>query len=453
MSPPGASEKFLRMTRSPVEPLICQLAIPTIVSNLVSSFYNMADTYFIGKISTSASAAAGVSFALMAVIQAAGFFFGQGSGNNISRELGKRKEKSAAMLASVGFFSALLTGCAIMAMGLLFLEPLAWLLGSTETILPHAIAYMRWILIGAPWMAASIVLNNQLRFEGSSFYGMIGLASGAVLNVALDPLFIFVFDMGIAGAALATILSQFVSFMLLLLGCARSGNVPIRLRNFRPSLACYRMIANGGTPSLCRQGVGCVAILALNTAARPFGDAAIAAMAIVSRISHFTDFILIGFGQGFQPVCGFNYGAKQYDRVRIAFWFCVKVTAVFLLVLSIAGFFVAPFLIEWFRRDPEVVRIGGTALRLHCLTLPLASWGTISNMMMQTVGKVFRASFLGAARRGVFLIPFVLLLPQLIGILGVQAAQPASDLISFAIAIPLQCGLLREMRRESDRAR
>lgn len=448
MSSVDAAEKFLLMTRSPVEPLICRLAVPTIISNLVSTFYNMADTYYIGRISTSASAAVGVSFALMAVIQAVGFFFGQGSGNNISKELGKQNERSAATLASVGFFSALLAGCVIMAAGLLFLEPLAWALGSTETVLPYSTAYMRLILIGAPWMAASFVLNNQLRFEGSAFYGMIGLASGAVLNIGLDPLFIFVFDMGIAGAALATIISQFVSFTLLFLGCARSGNVPIRLRNFRPSFACYRMIANGGTPSLCRQGVACVAILALNTAARPFGDAAIAAMAIVSRLSHFTNFILIGFGQGFQPVCGFNYGAKLYDRVKRAFRFCVKVTAVFLVVLSVAEFFAAPFLIELFRRDSEVVRIGSTALRLQCLTFPLASWVTISNMMMQTTGKVFRASFLGLARRGIFLVPFVLLLPPLIGILGVQAAQPVSDLISFVIAIPLQCSLLREMSRE-----
>lgn len=229
-----AAEKFLLMTRSPVEPLICRLAVPTIISNLVSTFYNMADTYYIGRISTSASAAVGVSFALMAVIQAVGFFFGQGSGNNISKELGKQNERSAATLASVGFFSALLAGCVIMAAGLLFLEPLAWALGSTGTVLPYSTAYMRLILIGAPWMAASFVLNNQLRFEGSAFYGMIGLASGAVLNIGLDPLFIFVFDMGIAGAALATIISQFVSFTLLFLGCARSGNVPIRLRISAP---------------------------------------------------------------------------------------------------------------------------------------------------------------------------------------------------------------------------
>ena len=444
-----SSDKFLRMTRSPVEPLICRLAVPTIISCLVTTFYNVADTYFIGKINTSASAAVGVSFSLMAVIQAIGFFFGQGSGNNISRELGKQHGHEAEILASVGFFSALIAGAVITVTGLLLLEPLAEMLGSTETILPYSTAYMRLILIGAPWMTASFVLNNQLRFEGSAFYGMIGLVSGAVLNITLDPLLIFTFDMGISGAALATIISQFVGFTLLFCGCRFAGNVPIRLRNFRPSFQVYRMIANGGTPSLCRQGIVCIAVICLNTAAKPFGDAAIAAMAIVSRITHFTNFALIGFGQGFQPVCGFNYGARLYDRVRRAFWFCVKVTAVFLLVLSVVEFIAAPWLIELFRKgDPEVTRIGSVALRLQCLTFPLAAWVTISNMMLQTTGKMFRASFLGLARQGVFLIPFVLLLPPVTGVLGVQAAQPVADLISFAISIPLQCSLLREMRRE-----
>ncbi|MBS1369688.1 MAG: MATE family efflux transporter [Lentisphaeria bacterium] len=446
-----SADKFLTMTRSPVEPLICRLAVPTIVSSLVTTFYNVADTYFIGRISTSASAAVGVSFSLMAVIQAVGFFFGQGSGNNISKELGKRHAGEAEILASVGFFSALAAGALIMAAGLLFLEPLAAALGSTETILPYSTAYMRLILIGAPWMTASLVLNNQLRFEGSAFYGMIGLGSGAVLNIVLDPLLIFTCGMGIAGAALATVVSQFVSFTLLFCGCRFAGNVPIRVRNFRPSFRVYRMIANGGTPSLCRQGIACIAVICLNTAAKPFGDAAIAAMAIVSRITHFTNFALIGFGQGFQPVCGFNYGAKLYDRVRRAFWFCVKVTAVFLTVLAVVEYLAAPALIELFRKgDPEVTRIGTTALRLQCLTFPLAAWMTISNMMMQTTGKVFRASFLGLARQGVFLIPFVLLLPPLIGVLGVQAAQPVADLISFAVSIPLQCSLLRGMRREQE---
>ena len=259
--------KFKVMTESPVKPLVCRLAAPTIVSMLVTSFYNMADTFFVGQIDTSASAAVGVVFSLMAVIQAVGFFFGHGSGNYISRALGRHETEDAERMAAVGFFSALGGGSVIMVFGLLFLRPLARWLGSTETILPYAVSYMRLILIGAPYMTASLVLNNQLRFQGNAFYSMIGLVSGAVLNIALDPLLIFAFDMGIAGAALATILSQFVSFVLLWIGVQRSGSLSIRAKNFRPTKTLYLQILNGGTPSLLRQGLGSVATICLNVAA------------------------------------------------------------------------------------------------------------------------------------------------------------------------------------------
>ncbi len=452
MSESSMDAKYIRMTQTPVESLICRLAVPTIISNLITTFYNMADTFFIGKISTSASGAVGIAFAVMAAIQAVGFFFGQGSGNNISRLLGSQQTEKAEKLAATGFISALLGGGIITALGLMFLRPLCYLLGSTETILPYAMDYLRFILMGAPYMAASLVLNNQLRFEGSAFYGMIGLTTGALINIVLDPILIFVLEMGIAGAALATILSQFVSFCLLLWGITRAGNVPIRLKNFTPSLYFYKMITNGGLPSLCRQSIAGIAMICLNTAARPFGDAAIAAMAIVSRITNFTNSVMLGFGQGFQPVCGFNYGAKLYGRVKRGFWFCVKVGTVFLLCLGTAEFLAAPFLIELFRKgDPEVLRIGIAALRFQCVTYFLNAWIMITNMMMQTTGKMLRASFLGVARQGIFLIPSVLILPGMIGILGIQLAQPIADIITFVCALGLQLGLLRELEREAER--
>ena len=449
MSDSSMDAKYIQMTQTPVESLICRLAVPTIISNLITTFYNMADTFFIGKISTSASGAVGIAFAVMAAIQAVGFFFGQGSGNNISRLLGSQQTEKAEKLAATGFISALLGGGAITILGLIFLRPLCYLLGSTETILPYAMDYLRFILMGAPYMAASLVLNNQLRFEGSAFYGMIGLTTGALINIVLDPILIFGFDMGIAGAALATILSQFVSFCLLLWGITRAGNVPIRLKNFTPSFYFYKMITNGGLPSLCRQSIAGIAMICLNTAARPFGDAAIAAMAIVSRITNFTNSVMLGFGQGFQPVCGFNYGAKLYGRVKRGFWFCVRVGTVFLLCLGAVEFLAAPFLIELFRKgDPEVLRIGIVALRFQCVTYFLNAWIMITNMMMQTTGKMFRASFLGVARQGIFLIPSVLILPGMIGILGIQLAQPIADIITFLCGLVLQLGLLKELERE-----
>ena len=437
--------KYKIMTETPVKPLVCRLAVPTIISMLVTSFYNMADTYFVGKIDTSASAAVGVVFSLMAIIQAVGFFFGHGSGNFISRALGAQDNETAQKMASTGFFSALLAGVVIMVFGLILLEPLALWLGSSETILPYAMDYMRFILIGAPYMTASLVLNNQLRFQGNAIYAMIGLTSGAILNIALDPLLIFTFGMGISGAALATIISQFVGFVLLWIGTHKGGSISIRLRSFHPSLEYYKIILNGGSPSLFRQGLGSVATICLNWAARGYGDAAIAGMSIVTRIMQFANSCLIGFGQGFQPVCGFNYGAKKYDRVKEAFWFCVKLSTVVLVVLAVVGYVFADPIVTIFRDDPKVIEVGIVALRMQCLTFPLAAWITMSNMMAQTIGKAVRASFLAISRQGLFFIPAILLLPRFFGLFGVEVSQAVSDLISFAFSIPLQLSLLREM--------
>ncbi|MBR6767088.1 MAG: MATE family efflux transporter [Clostridia bacterium] len=442
-------DKFTRMTTAPIPKLVCAMAVPTIISMLVTSFYNMADTFFVGRIGTSASAAVGVVYSLMSVIQACGFFFGHGSGNFISRALGSHDMDDAEKMASTGFFSALIAGTVIAVTGLVLMDPLARLLGSTETILPYAKDYMKYILIGAPWMMASLVLNNQLRFQGSAFYGMIGIASGAVINIALDPLLIFVFDMGIAGAALATIISQFISFCLLLRGTLQGENLHIRFRNFTPKLKFYKSILKGGLPSLFRQGLGSVGTICLNLSAGIYGDAAIAAMSICTRVVMFANSCVIGFGQGFQPVCGFNYGAKKYSRVKEAFWFCVRTATIFLVCASVVGLIFSPSIIAFFRKgDPAVIEIGKTALRFQCITFPLLGWITLCNMMMQTMGKAVRASFMAMARQGIFFIPTVLIMPRLFGMTGLQFSQPISDIITFAVSIPLQISILREMRED-----
>ncbi len=403
--PETQEEKYKTMTEKPVSSLICRLAVPTIISMLVTSFYNMADTFFVARIGTSATAAVGVSFALMAIIQAFGFFCGHGSGNYISRKMGQHRFDEAQQMAATGFFTALALGTVIFLLGEILIDPLCRILGATETILPYARQYLRLILIGAPYMTASLVLNNQLRFQGSAFYAMVGIASGAVLNIALDPLFIFVFDMGVSGAALATIISQFVGFVLLLKSTTQGGNLRIRLRNVTFSKYYYSQIINGGMPSLCRQGLGSVATICLNLMAGPYGDAAIAAMSVVGRVMNLAASVVTGFGQGFQPVCGFNYGAFLYDRVKEGFWFCVKVATVILIVLSAAGYLLAPQVIQLFsKNDPQVIAIGTQALRWQCLTFPLCGWITICNMMLQTIGKSFRASLLAMSRQGLFFI-------------------------------------------------
>lgn len=441
-------EKYIYMTTTPTPRLIGELAVPTIISMLVTSFYNMADTFFVGRLNTQSTAAVGVVFSVMAIIQALGFFFGHGSGNYISRRLGAKEFDEAAAMAANGFFLAFLCGLAVMAGGLFFLKPLAVALGSTPTILPYTEAYLRIILLGAPFMTSSLVLNNQLRFQGSAAYAMVGIVTGAVINIILDPILIFGLRMGVAGAAAATVISQFSSFLLLLFQSRRGGNIRIRFRNFQPGFHCMKEICRGGLPSLCRQGLGSVAGILLNHSAGGYGDAAIAGMSIVSRVSMFASSALIGFGQGFQPVCGFNYGAKLYHRVREGFSFCVKYATVFLIGVAGAAAVFAPQIISLFRKDDaQVIAIGARALRLQCLAFPLTGWIVMSNMMLQSIGKALKASILAAARQGLFFIPLILILPRLFGLFGVEMCQTISDICSFILAVPLCCSVLNEMKK------
>ena len=441
--------KYIAMTRPPVGGIICRLAVPCIISMLVTSFYNMADTFFVGMLrSNAATGAVGVVFSMMAIIQAVGFFFGQGSGNYISRMMGQKHYEEAQTMAANGFFTAIGAGVLICIAGQIFLEPLSYLLGSTETILPYTKDYLRVILLGAPWMTASLVLNNQLRFQGSAAYAMVGIICGAVLNIALDPLFIFTFQMGVAGAGWATIISQLVSFIVLLIGCTKGGNIRISIRNVRLTPHYLIHIVRGGLPSLARQSIASIATICLNNAARPYGDVVIASMGVVQRIMQFGASAMIGFGQGFQPFCGFNYGAKLIDRVKKGFWFCVKGSFGFLCLIAVLGFLFAPQLVAIFRDDPDVIACGTLALRLQCCTFPFQSFIIMSNMMQQVTGKTGPATFMAIARQGIFFIPAVLLLPLALGVFGIQMAQAISDLCTLLCAIPLQMYILRSISRE-----
>ena len=448
--PHTLKDNYVNLTTRPVPKLVMSLAVPTIISMLVTSFYNMADTYFVGKINTQSTAAVGVVFSFMTIIQAVGFFFGHGSGNYISRRLGAQDIASAEKMAANGFFLAFLMGVVLAALGLVFLTPLSLLLGSTPTILPYTEQYLGVILLGSPFMASSLVLNNQMRFQGNAAYAMVGIVSGAVINVVLDPILIFGFDMGIAGAAWATAISQFCSFVLLLFMVRRGGNIRIHYRNFTPTLFYIKEIIGGGTPSLARQGLASLStMLLLNVAAGAYGDAAIAGMSIVSRIGMFINSFLIGFGQGFQPVCGFNYGAGLYARVRQGFWFCVKVGFIFLLLCAVAGFGYAEEIVELFRKgDAGVVATGAAALRWQLITYPFGAWIIVSNMMLQTIRKPVRATILSSARQGLFFVPLIFILPHFFGLQGVEMCQAVADMLTFLLAIPLTCGVLVEMKRK-----
>lgn len=448
------------MTTQPVEKLIVKLAIPTVISMLVSSFYNLVDTIFVGALEDeNATAAVSAAFSLMAIIQAFGFFCGHGSGNFISRALGSRDNDKAERMASTGFFVAGIVGALILTFGMIFLRPFAVLLGAKDTMpvmQTYTMDYMRYILFAAPIMCMQIVLNNQLRFQGNAFYAMIGISAGAVLNIGLDAWLVPL--MKVEGAAIATAASQCVSFVLLLIGTMRSDNLKIRLRNFTPTIEYLKEIARGGTPSLCRQGLGSISNMCINNMAGSLGSAAaIAAIGIVQRTMMFASSAMIGFGQGFQPVCGFNYGAKKYDRVHKAFWFCVVVSTSFLLLVAIGAFIFAPQLVSFMQRGEtddiqRVIEIGTLMLRCQMVCLPLMTFTVMSNMFLQTIGKVFRASFLAMCRQGLMLIPVMYLMLFSFRAGGVDPlwsvilAQPLADLLSLVSALFITVPVLRQMR-------
>lgn len=433
------------MTGAPVRGLILALCLPAVISNLVTTAYNLADTYFIGRLGTSQSGAIGIAYSVMTVFQAFGFFFGNGSGNSMSRELGKRNNERAARLLAVGFCGAVLGGLALAILGLSTLPHLVVVLGSTPTISPYAIAYLTPILIAAPMVCGSFALNGLLRYQGLSLYGMIGLVSGALLNFIVAPLLIFVAGLGIAGAGIATAVCQTISFIILVTFAVRRGVVGLDLRKGKPDMLLVREIIGGGMPSLLRQGAGSLATTCVNLAANPFGDAVIAAMAIVMRIMLAINSIIIGLGQGFQPVCGYNYGAGLYRRVKEGYWFCVRLSTIALVIIAVAVAVLAPDIIGLFRSDPQVIAVGTVALWMQCCTVPLNGFAMMSNMMQQTMGKTVIASFVAVCRLGLFLAPAALILSHCFGVPGVQAAQSVSDIISFIVTVPLQVHILRSL--------
>lgn len=436
------------LTEAPVSKAVTSMALPTIIIMLITGLYNMADTFFVGKLNTQATAAIGVAFSVMFFIQASGFFCGHGSGNYISRELGAKRHSNATKMASTGFFLSFALGTIILILGEIFLTPLSIWLGSTQTILPYTKDYLGILLLGSPFFTSSLTLNNQMRFQGNARLALWGILSGAIANVILDPIFIFVFDMGISGAAVATVIGQVLSFVILLRMTHYGGNIPLHWRNITLTKQFFKEIVAGGTPSLSRQGLACVAMILLNTNAGKYGDVAIAAMSIVSRCTMMVLAAVIGFGQGFQPFCGFNYGAKKYDRVKQGFWFAVKTCFMFLVFISLGGWFFAEEIIDIFRRDPHVVAIGCVALRWQIVVLPLLSFIIVSNMLLQTIRKPWRANLLASARSGLFFIPLITILPYFFELKGVEMAQAFSDLLSFSVSVPIVFFTFREMDKE-----
>lgn len=430
-------DNFTFLTSAPVHRVILTMAVPTIISMLVTSVYNIVTTFYVGRISTQATAAVGIAFPVMSIIQAVGFTFGQGSGNYISRELGAQRHVNARRMASTGFFSAVVTGAVLCLVGLLLLEPLVMLLGSTPTVLPYAKRYLAFILLAMPFMCGALCLNNQMRFQGNAAYAMFGILAGAVINVFLAPVFIFVMGMGITGAGLSTFVGEACSMVVLLVMTHKGGTIRIRPRDFSLRSSLFKEILAGGTPSFTRQGMASIGVALLNVAAGRFGDAAIAGMSIVGRVCFVVFAAVIGLGQGFQPLCGFCYGARLYARVREGYWFIVRLGTSFLVLVAVLGFAFSAEVVEVFRHDPKVVEVGSVALRWQLLTLPLGAVVMYTNMMMQTIRKPWQANILAASRNGLFFIPLIIILPHFLGLQGVEMCQACADMLSFVLAVPI----------------
>ena len=443
--------QFRRMTETPIPQLVLSLAAPTILSMLITSIYNLADTFFVGQISTSASGAVGVVSSLMAIIQALGFMLGHGAGTIISRSLGSRDTTAATRFASTSFFTALVFGVVLTVAGLGTLPHFMMLLGSTETILPHACAYARTILIAAPLMISSLVMNNILRYEGKASFAMIGLVTGGVLNIALDPLFMFVFELGTAGAGIATALSQSISFCILLSMFLQGKTVSqFRLSAVTREARDFGRILLGGAPSFGRQGLNSIGGMLLNLAARSYGDAAVAGMSIVSRIFMFIISVAIGVGQGLQPVASFNYGARKYRRVRQAAIFTIEAAFCMLVVLVGLCWVNGDALIRLFRDDPAVTAVALPAFHYQCLAMLLHPIIVVANMTFQSVGASGRATFLACCRQGVFFIPLILILPRTHGLFGVEICQPIADVLTFLVSLPFLIAFLQQLGRMDD---
>lgn len=427
--------QYDKMTQTPISRLVLTLSVPSIISMLVTNIYNLVDTAFVGRLGTSASGAVGIVFGFMAVIQAVGFMFGQGAGSILSRALGAKDADSASAHASAGFFASFLFGILISIAGFIWLDGIVMFLGSTATIAPFAKTYIFYILLATPFMCSGLTLNNLLRYEGKASLGMVGLMTGAALNMLGDPILMFGCGMEIAGAGLSTALSQLFSWGVLL-WMFLSGKTETKLSFKTAAKATPRMLGNimaTGFPSMLRQGLNSLTTVLLNAQCAGYGDAAVAAMSIVSRIIFFAFSIALGIGQGFQPVSAFNYGAGKYTRIRKGFVFTALVSEGIIIVGSALLVIFSGSLIALFRDDPDVVEIGTRALILQALaTLALPPCMT-TEMLFQSTGKRLGASLLSAVRSGLLFIPSLLILSSLRGLAGIQEAQPVSLLLSVPV--------------------
>lgn len=442
---PEAQHK--RMTESSVTKLVISLSIPTVLSQMITSIYNMADTYFVTSLGDSSVGAVSIVFALQSIIQAIGFGLAMGASSLVSRKLGQEENQSASMYASCAFYAAFVMGLLLTVGCLIDLDGLLRLFGSTETILPYARDYAFVILLGAPVMCASFVMNNVTRAQGHAVMAMIGLTAGGILNMLLDPLLIFTFEMGVGGAALATVLSQCIGF-LILLSFYLSGKSIISLspKYISRKPADYGLIIKTGLPTVFRQGLSSLATALLNVQVKVYGDAAIAAVGIANKIYMLLRSFVLGIGHGFQPVAGYNYGAKKYGRVKKAFWVATAVGTVISALASVFLLLCSGRIIGFFKPETEeTLRIGSRMLIFMGLAIPTLGYSTYVNQLYQSLGYVKGATILASCRQGIFFVPLIFVLPAIWGLDGVLLTQALADVFTFVVSIPFNIYFLKRV--------
>ena len=436
------------MTQKPVEKLILSLAVPTIMSMMITTIYNTADTYFAGIINSNAIAAIGISYAFMSIIQSFGFLYGHGSGNYMSKVLGMQDIEKGEKMASIGIVFSLGTGILISLITFIFAGQIAFALGGTEAIKDDIVSYLRMLSIGIPFIMCGLTLNNQFRFQGNALYGMIGITVGGVLNIILDPIFMFVFNMGVMGAGLATSASQIISFILLLCLNDKCGNVKISVHSVKLSSQIIKLLYLGGMPNFARQTIAALAVILLNHAAVNYGETAIASFTVVNRITMLLGAAMIGFGQGFQPVCGYNYVAGLYKRVKSALKFCVVVSSAFFISITMICVATADNILALFSNEQSVIELGASVLRYQCISVPLMGWIIMSGMFLQNIGRFKDATIVSAARQGIIFVPLILILPSVCGQYGIILSQPLADIGTFLISLPMGIKAIKNMNGE-----
>ena len=431
-------ERYKRITEAKIYPLLWRMALPSMIGMIVSSVYSMTDTFFIGRLDrTELTASIGVVFSFISIIQAIGFWFGYGSGNYISRQLGKKNEKEAEVMASTGLVLSVVVGVIILLGGLIFLEPLVLLLGAgiSDGLMEATVSYLRITLISVPFMLAANVLYNELRLQGSARDSMLGLMVGMLLNMILDPILILVFDMGVAGAALASLIGQVFSFFLLWYFTGRNGNVSINIRNSKFDFCHLKEILAGGAPNFCRQGISSISTVLVNQAAGAFGESAIAGVTVALRILAMGYALVIGFGQGFQPICAINYGSGKYCRIKEAFRDALVTATAFLIIAAFIIVFKADNLLSLFSSEDAVREVGVSVLKAQCTVLPFMGYYILIGMLFQNIGRFGTATLVTIAENGTFLIPAVLILPLLFGFDGLIWCKPVASVCAFLFSL------------------